>query len=380
MADNRFRIPIQPTADKGPRRLRELPGRAWLRAARRTATGFNDDNLSDWAGALTYYGILSIFPGLLLMVTVLRLAGPGTTRTVLENVSAMAPGTVREILNAAADSLAHSRQGVTGLNAIVSLVGALWSASGYVGAFMRASNSIFDVPEGRPLWKKLPIRIGLTLLTSLFPFLIFVAALAGFFGSYDLAHEAANLIFAEWPDVVARPIAEEVQRVLTTPRSGGLLTFGAVFSFYFASSAIEALRVGLNRAYGLVEPRPWWMLRLQSLGLVLTGSFALLALAFLVVLGPLIVGRAVTGSRLGPRSKASRLPRGSSSKNDSRISATGSKARMCRGRTRGAVIRLCRSGSSFGKGKRTACTIASSTAVNPAGGEFDGCSPRVEPR
>jgi membrane protein len=131
--------------------------------------------------------------------------------------------------------------------------------------------------------------IGLTLLTSLFPFLIFVAAVAGFFGSSDLAHEAAKLVFAEWPEVVARPIADEVERVLTTPRSGGLLTFGAVFSFYFASSAIEALRVGLNRAYGLVEPRPWWMLRLQSLGLVLIGSVALLALAFLVVLGPLIV-------------------------------------------------------------------------------------------
>jgi len=131
--------------------------------------------------------------------------------------------------------------------------------------------------------------IGLTLLTSLFPFLIFVAALAGFLGSGDLAHEAAKLVFSEWPEVVARPIADEVERVLTTPRSGGLLTFGAVFSFYFASSAIEALRVGLNRAYGLIEPRPWWMLRLQSLGLVLVGSFALLTLAFLVVLGPLIV-------------------------------------------------------------------------------------------
>src|SRR5271167_38097 len=132
--------------------------------------------------------------------------------------------------------------------------------------------------------------IGLTLLTSLFPFLIFVAALAGFIGSGDLAGEAVKLVFAEWPDVVARPISQEVERVLTTPRSGGLLTFGAVLSFYFASSAIEALRVGLNRAYGLIEPRPWWLLRLQSLGLVLLGSFALLALAFLVVLGPLIIG------------------------------------------------------------------------------------------
>jgi len=131
--------------------------------------------------------------------------------------------------------------------------------------------------------------IGLSLLTSLFPFLIFVAALAGFLGSDELAKEAARLVFAEWPEVVARPIAGEVANVLTAPR-GGLLTLGAVLSFYFASSAIEALRVGLNRAYGLTEPRPWWLLRLQSLGLVLLGSFALLALAFLVVLGPLIIG------------------------------------------------------------------------------------------
>jgi membrane protein len=130
--------------------------------------------------------------------------------------------------------------------------------------------------------------IGLTLLMSLFPFLIFVAAVAGFMGSAELAKEAANLVFAEWPDVVARPIAQEVSSVLTAPR-GGLLTIGAVLSFYFASSAVEALRVGLNRAYGHIERRPWWLLRLQSLGLVLMGSIALLALAFLVVLGPLIL-------------------------------------------------------------------------------------------
>ena len=153
--------------------------------------------------------------------------------------------------------------------------------------------------------------IGLSLLTSLFPFLIFVAALAGFLGSADLAKEAARLVFAEWPDVVARPIAHEVQNVLTAPR-GGLLTIGAVLASYFSSSAIEAVRVGLNRAYGLVELRPWWRLRLQSLALVLVGSFALLAMAFLVLLGPLAVsvveaiapglswsGELLTAGRLG---------------------------------------------------------------------------------
>ena len=106
--------------------------------------------------------------------------------------------------------------------------------------------------------------IGLTLLTSLFPFLIFVAALAGFLGSEELAKEAARLVFAEWPKEVAGPISEQVSYVLTAPR-GGLLTLGVVLASYFASSAIEALRVGLNRAYGLTEKRPWWLLRLQSL-------------------------------------------------------------------------------------------------------------------
>ncbi len=162
----RPRIPVQPTADKGPKRLRDLPRREWLRALRRTLTGFNEDNLSDWAGALTYYGILSIFPGLLLLITALRLTGPDTTTALMDNISSLAPGNVRTILDAAAKSLAGSREGTTGLIAIASLIGALWSSSGYIGAFMRASNSIFDVPEGRPLWKTMPIRLGLTVLTG----------------------------------------------------------------------------------------------------------------------------------------------------------------------------------------------------------------------
>jgi membrane protein len=129
-------------------------------------------------------------------------------------------------------------------------------------------------------------HIGLSLLMSLFPFLIFVGAVAGFLGSEDLAKEAVRLVFVEWPPVVAQPIAKEVSNVLTV-RHGGLLTLGAVLACYFASSAIEALREGLNRAYGVVEKRPWWLVRLHSLAVVLVSSLALLALAFLVVLGPL---------------------------------------------------------------------------------------------
>src|SRR5271154_5869147 len=130
-------------------------------------------------------------------------------------------------------------------------------------------------------------HIALSMLTSLFPFLIFVTALAGFFGTQNLADEVAKLLFAAWPAVVAKPIAAEVHDVLTAPR-GGLLTLGAALALYFSSGAIEAARIGLNRAYGMEETRPWWLLRVESTGYVIIAAVALLALAFLVVLGPLI--------------------------------------------------------------------------------------------
>ncbi len=135
-------------------------------------------------------------------------------------------------------------------------------------------------------------HIALSTLTSLFPFLIFVTALAGFFGSQSLADEAARILFGAWPAVVAEPIAAEVHDVLTAPR-GGLVTFGAVLALYFSSSAIEALRTGLNRAYDEPEKRPWYLLRLQSVAYVAFGALALLTLAFLIVLGPLLFSAAL---------------------------------------------------------------------------------------
>jgi len=135
-------------------------------------------------------------------------------------------------------------------------------------------------------------HISLSVLLAMFPFLIVVTALAGFVGSVNLADEVARLMFAAWPQQVAIPIASQIHNVLTTAR-GGVLTFGAVFAVYFASSGVESLRIGLNRAYGLQESRSWWLLRLESIGYVLVSAFAMLALAFLVVLGPLIFQTAV---------------------------------------------------------------------------------------
>ncbi|GJD92127.1 MULTISPECIES: YihY/virulence factor BrkB family protein [Methylobacterium] len=130
-------------------------------------------------------------------------------------------------------------------------------------------------------------HIALSTLTSMFPFLILLAALAGLFGSKSLADEAGVLILDAWPREVAKPIVGEVHRVLTEQR-GGVLTIGALLALYFSSSGVESLRVGLNRAYGIREMRPWWLTRLESIGYVVCGAFAMLAFALLVVLGPLI--------------------------------------------------------------------------------------------
>ncbi|MEH1123074.1 YihY/virulence factor BrkB family protein [Micromonospora sp. CPCC 206061] len=132
---------------------------------RRTVREFGEDNLTDWAAALTYYAVLSIFPGLLVLVSVLSLAGDAVLQPLIDNMDTIAPGPVGEILSRGAESLTEG-QDTAGLLAIVGLAGALWSASGYIGAFMRASNAIYDVPEGRPIWKTLPIRLAVTVVVG----------------------------------------------------------------------------------------------------------------------------------------------------------------------------------------------------------------------
>ena len=136
-------------------------------------------------------------------------------------------------------------------------------------------------------------HIALSALMSLFPFLILVTALGGFlFGSTQLADEVASILLQAWPTEVATPIAGEIRRVLLGARND-LLTVGVALAIYFASSGIESLRIGLNRAYGVPESRSWWLLRLESIGYVLLAAVGLLALSFLIVLAPLIITTAV---------------------------------------------------------------------------------------
>lgn len=136
-------------------------------------------------------------------------------------------------------------------------------------------------------------HIALSTLMALFPFLIVVTALAGFFfGSKDLADEAARILLEAWPKEVAAPISLDITGVLTNTR-GDVLTLGVLFALYFASGGVEGLRIGLNRAYDAVEVRPWWLLRLESIVYVLVGAVAILAFSFLVVLAPFIWDRLV---------------------------------------------------------------------------------------
>ena len=131
-------------------------------------------------------------------------------------------------------------------------------------------------------------HIALSTLMALFPFLIVLTSLAGFFGSKELADQAAGLMLQVWSKQVADTLSGQIHDVLTTTR-GDILTVGAVLAVYFASNGVEALRIALNRAYSVIETRRWYWLRLESIGYTLVAAFTSLAMAFLIVLGPLIL-------------------------------------------------------------------------------------------
>ncbi|MDQ6914258.1 MAG: YihY/virulence factor BrkB family protein, partial [Actinomycetota bacterium] len=150
-------------APKGPT---SLGGKSWLGVLKRTAREFSADNLTDWAAALTYYGVLAIFPAILALVSILGLVGHSATQPLIDNLGKVAPGPAKQIFTSAIQNLQKS-QGAAGILFVVGLAGALWSASGYVAAFMRASNAIYDVEEGRPIWKTLPTRVLTTLVLLL---------------------------------------------------------------------------------------------------------------------------------------------------------------------------------------------------------------------
>jgi membrane protein len=190
---------------ESPESPSDLKGRSWFGVLKRTGKEFQEDNLTDWAAALTYYGILSIFPALIVLVSILGLIGESATQPLIDNLGSVAPGPAQDIFTSAIENLQGS-QGAAGVFFIIGIVGAIWAASGYIAAFMRASNAIYDMPEGRPIWKTLPVRVGLTVLLIVLTVISAVAVtLTG-----GLATEAGSLIglgdtavtvwnIAKWP-------------------------------------------------------------------------------------------------------------------------------------------------------------------------------------
>jgi membrane protein len=255
-----------PSPDAGPDSPTHLGGKDWLSALKRTVKEFSEDNVTDWAAALTYYGVLSIFPGLLVLVSLLGLLGPDTTRTVTETVTDVAPGDIGKMLTDVINQVKGSGS-TASFAAIFGLVLAFWSASGYIAAFMRASNAIYDVPEGRPIWKTLPIRVGVTAVIGVM--LIISAVIVVFTG--DLARAAGDVIgvgagavtvwnIAKWPVLIilvslmfailywASPNAKHGGFRWVSP--GGIfavllwIVASAAFAFYLANFA------NYNKTYG----------------------------------------------------------------------------------------------------------------------------------
>lgn len=150
-----------------------------------------------------------------------------------------------------------------------------------LGPFWRAA-LIFNAADG---WA-IASHVALTSLMALFPFLIFLTAIAAFFDLSALSATVVALLFDSVPQRIAGPIANEVKRVLLVPR-GDILTIGVALALWFASSGVEAMRIGLNRAYGTVETRNFLWLRLESIGFVLVGTLVSLTIAFLLVLAPI---------------------------------------------------------------------------------------------
>ncbi|MDO0929279.1 YihY/virulence factor BrkB family protein [Streptomyces sp. TG1A-8] len=213
--DRTPRVPAPGEVGPGPEVERHAPGtpvqlprRAWKKVLKGSVREFVDDELTDRAAALTYYGVLSLFPALLVLVSLLGISGESATDKVLTGLERLTPGSVRDILTRAVEQL----QGNAGTGSVMAVVGillAVWSASGYVAAFIRAANAVYDMPEGRPAWKVLPVRLGLTVALMVLAVIsslivVFTGGLARRAGSALGVGDTALAVWsvAKWPVLV----------------------------------------------------------------------------------------------------------------------------------------------------------------------------------
>ncbi|MFF9428263.1 YihY/virulence factor BrkB family protein [Streptomyces sp. NPDC014746] len=244
----------------------DLPRASLVTVLKGSVREFAEDELMDRAAGLTYYGVLSLFPGLLVLVSLLGIGGRRTTDRVMESLRELAPGPARDVLEQAVAALRDSA-GTGAAMAVAGLLAALWSSSGYVGAFMRAANHIHDVPEGRPVWKLLPLRLGMTAA------LMVMAAASGLVLvlSGDVARRVGELLgvgdtaltvwsVAKWPMLLLLAVAMIALLYWASPNAKGRgwrwVTPGSALALlvWAAASAGFAVYVAqfasYNRVYG----------------------------------------------------------------------------------------------------------------------------------
>lgn len=192
---------------KAPDTPTDLGKRSWFGTLKRVVSEFKDDNLTDWAAALTYYAVLSIFPAFIAMISILGLVvDPATiTRVVTDVVAQLGPADAVNTFKGPIEQISGNRStALFGL--IFGIALALWTASNYVGAFMRASNAIYEREEGRPFYKLRPIQLVVTLILVLMAALVVLSlivtgpvakAIGDAVGLGDAAVTAWNI--AKWP-------------------------------------------------------------------------------------------------------------------------------------------------------------------------------------
>ena len=244
----------------------DVPKAGWFAVVKRSFKQFKHDNVTDFAAALTYFGILAIFPFILALVSVLGLLGKSQTDQVVKNISAIAPGAITGVLNSIIGQV-QGKAGAAGLALIISLALALWSASGYVAAFMRASNVIYGVEEGRPIWKTAPVRLLVTLalvvmLAVSAVMVIATGPVAKQLGSAFGVGDTAVLVWeiAKWPVLIIVVSLMFSLLYLACPnvKQPGLkwVSLGGVIAVlvWILASALFALYVSLagsyNKTYG----------------------------------------------------------------------------------------------------------------------------------
>ncbi|WP_286255131.1 YihY/virulence factor BrkB family protein [Streptomyces graminofaciens] len=251
---------------RAPERPTDLPKPAWGAVLKGTLKEFKRDELVDRAAALTYYGILALFPALLALVSVLGIVGQSATQQVLDNIQKLAPGPAQDVLRNAVQQM-QGNAGLGSVMAIVGLVLAVWSASGYVAAFIRSANAVYDVPEGRPVWKVLPVRVGVTVVLMVMAVIsalivVFTGGLARQLGTALGVGDAALTVWsiAKWPVLVLLVTLMIALLYWATPnaktRGFRWITPGSILALliWMAASAGFALYVAnfasYNKTYG----------------------------------------------------------------------------------------------------------------------------------